>query len=935
MTDPGRPSGIRIDPVAVQAAVRRVVTFAAIGFAALIVLPWLGRFIVDLLWFREVGYTQVFMSSFTWRVGMFLLHGGLAFAFIYLNITRARPRSTREVTVFASGFGAAPTDVSRLLLPVLIGGSALVSLAVGLAASQRWLSFLMAGRGGDTGITEPLFGNDVSFYLFRLPAISATLTTAMTIVVITLAAVSVLYVLKGDLHLFARRGITLGSPDVSTPRASWHVAGLAALFFLLMAVRLWIVSRADLASSTTGPLVGASYTDVHARLPGIIAAAAAAIAAAGLVIYGAAQAKFARYLAIAFVGFTAVNLLGRVLIPGAVQRLLVAPNELARELPYIERHIKATRAAWGLDSVVTRDLSGDVQLTMSDIRDNAPTVTNIRLWDRDLLGQTLSQLQEIRTYYDFGSVNDDRYMIDGKYRQVHLAARELNPASLPTRSFINERFTFTHGMGIAMAPVNEVTAEGLPVLFFKDLPPVSTTSLNLTRPQVYYGQLTSSYVFTGTAQREFDYPAGEANVYTQYTGRGGIPVGSMLRRLLFAWQLGSKNILFSGDIGDSARVLIRRNVSERAALALPFLRFDPDVYMVLTDSGHLTWTLDAYTTSTHYPYAARTAEGLSYMRNSVKVTVDAYDGTVTAYLADSTDPIALAYQRIFPGAFKPLAEMPADIRRHLRYPSGIFRLQTALISTFHMDQPEAFYAREDQWQIPEGAQREGATSSPFTRHMIMRLPGEKSAEFIYMTPFTPRGKDNLAAWFVARMDSANYGKLVVYRFPKQSLVYGPKQMSNRIEQDTEISQQLTLWDRSGSQVIRGELLVIPIEESLIYVQPIYLRAQGGSIPELKRVVVAHGNQVAMGTTLEEGLSMVFGGTGNVRPTAREATGAAPAPAPVAAAASATVDNLLQRSQQHYDRALAAQRAGNWAEYGREIEQLGTVLKDLRARSKQP
>jgi hypothetical protein len=399
-----------------------------------------------------------------------------------------------------------------------------------------------------------------------------------------------------------------------------------------------------------------------------------------------------------------------------------------------------------------------------------------------------------------------------------------------------------------------------------------------------------------------------------------------------AWQLRSLKILLSTDIGDSARVLIRRNVNERAQLALPFLRFDPEEALVVTDSGRLVWLLDAYTASEHYPYAARTADGLAYMRNSVKVAVDAYDGTITAYLVDSTDALALAYERIFPGVFRPASDVPPDLRRHFRYPSQLFRVQATLLGTYHMDQPEAFYHREDQWQIPEGAQRDRAIST-YMRHMIMRLPGEKDAEFIYMTPFTPRGKDNLAAWFVARMDGDQYGRLVVYRFPRQSLVYGPRQISNRIEQDTEISAQITLWDQGGSQAIRGELLVIPIEESLIYVQPIYLRAQGGSIPELKRVVVAHGTQVVMAETLEQGLARVFGQAGGRAVVEPARTVGAGAPAP--AAGTATLDALMQRAQQHYDRALSAQRAGNWAEYGREIDALGAVLREMKARPRQP
>jgi uncharacterized membrane protein (UPF0182 family) len=536
-------------------------------------------------------------------------------------------------------------------------------------------------------------------------------------------------------------------------------------------------------------------------------------------------------------------------------------------------------------------------------------------------------------------------MIDGKYRQVHIAARELNSESLPTRTFINSRLTFTHGMGVTMAPVNQVTSEGLPVLFIKDLPPSSTVSIKLTRPQIYYGELTNEYVFVGTGQQEFDYPAGDQNIYTKYTGRGGVPIGSFLRRVLYAFQLGSLKILLSDDIKESARVLYRRNVMERATTAMPFLDFDADPYLMITDAGQLKWILDAYTTSDAYPYSQGTADGTSYMRNSVKVVIDAYDGTVDAYIAEPNDPVIQTYAKIFGGIFKPISAMPADIRRHVRYPGDLFRIQTALHATYHMTEPDAFYHREDQWQIPGGLNKT-TNDNPFMRHIIMRLPGEKNPEFIFMTPFTPRGKDNLAAWMVARMDGENYGKLSVYRFPKQSLVYGPKQIANRINQDTDISRQLTLWDQKGSQVIRGELLVIPIEESLIYVQPIYLRAEGGNIPELKRVVVAHENRVVMGETLEEGLNALFGSgaaaqtrtnvqdslsTLGIEPSVVGGGAVAPAgAAPSGAAPSGAVSALLREAQTHYDRAIAAQRAGNWTEYGREIEQLGATIRALRA-----
>jgi hypothetical protein len=657
-------------------------------------------------------------------------------------------------------------------------------------------------------------------------------------------------------------------------------------------------------------------------------------------MFGIVRDKLVWSAVSAVVFYLVVSVLARGIVPAAFQKLVVSPNELTREMPYLRKHIDATRNAWGLDKVEGRDLSGEVQLTMANIKANAATVDNVRLWERDLLMQTFKQLQEIRTYYDFVSVDDDRYTIDGRYRQVHLAARELNSESLPTRTFINSRLTFTHGMGVTMAPVNQVTSEGLPVLFIKDVPPVSTVSVKLTRPQIYYGELTNEYVFVGTGQPEFDYPAGDKNIYTKYTGRGGVPIGSFLRKVLYAFQFGSLKILLSDDIKGSARVLYRRNIMERATTAMPFLDFDNDPYLMITDAGELKWILDAYTTSDAYPYAQRTADGTSYMRNSVKVVIDAYEGSVDAYIAQPNDPVVQTYANIFKGIFKPISAMPADIRRHVRYPADLFRIQTALHATFHMTEPDAFYHREDQWQIP-GTINKLTNENPFMRHIIMRLPGEKDPEFIYMTPFTPRGKDNLAAWMVARMDGENYGKLSVYRFPKQSLVYGPKQIANRINQDTDISRQLTLWDQKGSEVIRGELLVIPIEESLIYVQPIYLRAEGGSIPELKRIVVAHENRVVMGESLEEGLNALFGSGAAAQTRAsvqdslsalgaeQSVVGAGAVPT-TGAAPSGAIADLLREAQTHYDRAIAAQRAGNWADYGREIDALGATIRALRA-----
>ena len=902
-------------------------------FIALIVVPWLASFFTDWLWFKEIGFQTVFATSLIWRIGLFILGGAFTFAYFYGNVRIARGAVTAFPVLFVNRGDGVTIDVSRMFTKLFLPAAALLSFLTAISLSAWWLTLLKGLNGVPLGTRDTLFNRDISFYLFRLPLISGVLDTLITLTLLSFFATGAMYWLRNDITLPPRRAS-------AKPRAARHLGGLLALLFVLLAIRLWIVDTSNLLFSTTGPLLGASYTDVHIALPGLYISAIAALIAAVWVVLGIARDKLVWSAVSGTVFYVAVSVLARGIVPAAFQKLVVSANELTRETPYIRQHIDATRNAWGLNKVEGRDLSGEVQLTNANIKANAATVDNVRLWERDLLMQTFKQLQEIRTYYDFVSSDDDRYMIDGKYRQVHIAARELNSESLPTRTFINSRLTFTHGMGVTMAPVNQVTSEGLPVLFIKDVPPVSTVSIKLTRPQVYYGELTNEYVFVGTGQPEFDYPAGDKNIYTKYTGRGGVPIGSFLRRVLYAFQFGSLKILLSDDIKGSARVLYRRNVMDRATTAMPFLDFDNDPYLMITDAGQLKWILDAYTTSDAYPYSQRTADGTSYMRNSVKVVIDAYDGTVDAYIADPNDPVVQTYAKIFGGIFKPISAMPADIRKHVRYPGDLFRIQTALHATYHMTEPDAFYHREDQWQIPGGLNK-ATNENPFMRHIIMRLPGEKNPEFIFMTPFTPRGKDNLAAWMVARMDGENYGKLSVYRFPKQSLVYGPKQIANRINQDTDISRQLTLWDQKGSEVIRGELLVIPIEESLIYVQPIYLRAEGGSIPELKRVVVAHENRVVMRETLEEGLDALFG-SGAAAETTTNAqdslstlgvepsvvgVGAVPS---TGAAPSGAVSALLREAQTHYDRAISAQRAGNWTEYGREIEQLGVTIRALRA-----
>jgi uncharacterized membrane protein (UPF0182 family) len=929
-------------------APRSVILLVAIVLLLLAFLPFLAGRLADWLWYREIGFERVFLTKVIAQWALGVPTALLAFAVLYVNARvamRGAPRRDRP-PVSRMRTGPDVREAARALIARGIGwlilpATAVLSVVLGLAAAGQWRTLLQAAYGTPFGVTDPVFGRDVGYYVFTLPAIELVTGLLFGLLLLTLVAVVLpIHVFGGEIER-SPRGISVG------PRAQTHLAVLAGLLLLLTALRIHFVRIPGLLFGNHLPLTGANYVDLHARLPALRILTVVALAGAVLIFWGGARGRLVPMAARVVVGYLAVSVLA-VLIPAAYQRLVVQPNELARETPQILNHIRATRQGWGLEGIEDHELVTDTRLTPALIAANRATVDNVRLWDREPLLQTFGQIQSIRTYYDFVAVDDDRYHIGGQLRQVMLSAREMNTASLPTRGFINEHLTYTHGMGVTLGPSNAVTTEGLPVLFIKDLPPVSSIELRITRPQIYFGELSNDFVLAPSRQREFDYPAGEgdAAAYSSYDGRAGVPIGSLARRLLYAIRFGSLNILLSDDLTDRTRILYYRDVRERAARALPFVSFDRDPYLVITTDGRLVWILDAYTTSARFPYARATQDGTNYMRNSVKVTIDAYDGDVRAYLAVPSDPIIRTLTRIYPGLLQPLDSMPADLRSHLRYPEDLFGLQTALFATYHMADPETFYHREDQWQIPDvrgvtaAAESErGARSQAFLRHMVMRLPGEREPEFILMRPFTPRQKDNLAAWMVARNDGPHYGKLAVYRFPRQSLVFGPNQIVNRINQDTEVARQITLWDQRGSEVLRGELLVLPIEGTLIYVQPLYLRAQGGRIPELKRVVAAHEGRVAMAETLDGALAALLAG-GGVPATAGapdtslavDTTAGSPLGATEGASGSVPerVAQLAAQAREHYDRARAAQRSDDWATYGAEMRRLGEVLRQLEA-----
>lgn len=896
-------------------------------------VPSLVRFYTDWLWFAEVGYLGVFLTAFGTRVTLGVVAFVAVFAWLAFNLRLALGSLRFTGPIVWSGQEGVQFELpgKAQLQRLALGAAIIVALPAALYASNQWMTWLAFRHGLPFGTVDPLLGRDVAFYVFTLPFVELVRGGLLVVIVLAVLGAGAIYALAGSLGLGPTGGLLISRP------AQRHLGLLAAGFFLLLAAGAWLEIPRTL-TTPAGIVHGASYADVHARFPMQRLLMVVSVIAAGLAVM-AAYGRL-RSLVIAVALYLVVSLGGEG-YGAAVQRFIVTPNEQGRETPYIEHTIASTRAAFGLENVEELELSGDALLTRDDIFRNSPTLRNVRLWDHGPLLDTFGQLQEIRPYYDFVSVDNDRYHINGEYRQVMLSARELNSNALPNRSWVNERLTFTHGYGITLGPVNQVTQEGLPVLFVKDLPPISSVDLQVEEPSVYFGELSNDHVFVGTRAREFHYPRGEDNVTTQYEGTGGVRTDSFFKRLMFALRFRSQQVIFSTDITNDSRILFNRRVAERVNTIAPFLWYDEDPYLVVTE-GRLMWIQDAYTWSTRYPYSQPASNGVNYMRNTVKITVDAYHGTTTFYLADPEDPIGATYQRMFPTLFRPISDMPEGVRRHVRYPETLFSMQTAMYTTFHMTNPEVFYNKEDQWEIPIIDSSEGKAEPMQPYYTIMRLPGQEEAEFIQMVPLTPRRKDNLAAWLVARSDGDQYGHLLVFRFPKQKVIFGPRQVVARINQDQVIAPQITLWNQQGSQVIQGTLLVIPIEESLIYIRPLYLRSQGGRIPELKRVIVAYQNAIVMEETLEAGLDRLFGpgasaglrGSDPVEQAAVvPAAGPAPAPEdgeavpPLPAVADPT-DTLAADARAHYDRALQAQREGNWAQYGEEIERLGVVLERM-------
>ena len=876
----------------------------------------------DYLWFQEVNLATVF-TTILWTKVLLAVVAGLLFAsVIYLNVYLAARSTSSDVLVELEDPFGLPSRlvIEPLFKKFLLPGALVLGFLAGSAAAGQWETFLKFVNAQPFNVQEGLFGRDVGFYVFRLPLLRTLYGWAMT----TLGLALLLAVATTVLH----RGmqITPRGPQATT-RARAHLLALGALILLVKAGGYYL-DTFELLLSPRGIVFGAGYSDIYANLPALRILTILALVCAAICIWQIGR-RGIRPVLYALAALLVANVVGLGVYPTLLQRFRVVPNEVAAERPYIEQNIKFTRMAYALDRIQEQEFPAEETLRAEDLQKNDPTIKNIRLWEHQPLLQTYAQLQEIRTYYRFMDVDNDRYMVDGQLRQVMLSARELSYRNLPSRIWINEHLTYTHGFGVVMGPVNRITPEGLPDFWIKDIPPASTGPFKVTRPEVYYGEIGNEYVFVKTRAQELDYPAGDKNVYSNYAGEGGVPIQTFLRKILFALRFGDVKIVLSNDIIGESRVMYYREIGERVKKAAPFLQFERDPYLVLGQDGRLFWIIDAYTTSNQFPYSEPVRGMGNYIRNSVKAVVDAYNGSLAFYLSEPDDPVIKAYAQVFPGVFQPLSAMRADLRPHIRYPQGLFATQARMFATYHMRDPQVFYNKEDLWSIPKKT-AEGQEREMESYYTIMRLPGEKTEEFILLTPFNPSRKDNMIAWMAARSDGPHYGKLIAYIFPKQKLIYGPRQIDARIDQDAFISQQLSLWSQRGSQVIRGSLLAIPIEQSLLYVQPLYLAAEKGSLPELKRVIVAFGNQIAMEENLEASLAQIFGSPGKAPALAR----AEPAPAPGRPPApEASVRGLVDQAWQHYGRAQDFLRQGNFAGYGEEIKRLEGTLKTLRERAK--
>ncbi len=872
-------------------------------------------FFTEIQWYDSLGYKDVYTTRLVLETVLFFGSFALAFVYLVANVLIAlRVRSgpgLRAVGIRKSSIRSATGGVGLV-------GAAVVALILSGGAQSQWQALALFQHASPSGITEPVLGQDISFYLLTLPFLHSIANWALGLGFLAALLTAALYSWRGDTFAFN-----------FSPLAIAHLSGLLAVFALVLSAWIWL-GRYDLLYAHNSSVVwGAAYTDVNARLPLYTFQAGAGIVLAGALAVNAWIRRF--WLPVAAAGVWVAMLIVGQAYPAIIQGFFVTPSAQTYELPFITRQLAATRAAYGLSNVTVSNFTGDQPLTAQDVQNDQVTVNNLRLWDYAPLMDTYQQQQTIRTYYTFFDIDIDRYVLAGVYKQLEISAREFDFSKLQAsaQQWVNEHLVYTHGYGAAASPVNAVVGEGLPDYVVGNIPP--TGSLTVTQPAIYFGELTNTYALAHSNTKEFDYPSGSQDVFTTYSGTHGVPM-TALNKALWSLKLGDFNLLVSSQVTDQTLMLYRRNIVARASDIAPFLTFDQDPYIVVVN-GKLYWILDAYTTGSTYPYSqtqtfqpnGTNPNDINYVRNSVKVVIDAYEGTIDFYIIDPKDPIIRAYAATFPDMFKPIGSMPAGLRAHLRVPEDLFNIQVQTYATYHITDPKVFFSREDVWDVPTAQSSPGSVAAPVQPYYVLfRLPGEQNPEFLLIMPFTPLGKQNMVSWLAVRNDGANYGQYVSYVLPKDKVIFGPQQVANRINENTQISTDFTLFHQAGSQVQQGNLLVVPIGNSFLYFEPIYLRAnQATSLPELKKVILADQSQVVYTDTLQQAIDQLVG-TNTVPPPVNQP------PVTITPAVIVQITDLVTQANQHYTAAYQALASGDLATFASEMKAVGQLLTQLQA-----
>jgi len=920
---------------------RWFIWLVAILFIALLATSRLLSVYLSALWFESLGYSSVYWYIFKLKAGLFV--GAALFTALLLSATfwvfqrffGSDAFEQRTILLNNRPYKFSPAKIIRPFGWLL---SAFFGLIYGLSVKDDWQKFALFWHKPATTAHDPIFGKSLGFYLFSLPLYESLSTWLLGVAFIVLCA-AVAYSLLGLPQKVLKPTVRWSSG------AAFRAVCLALFFFLIVLSWRVYLTRFPFLWDDHQTFAGVTYTEAHYILPALTLVSITLLIGALLSMVNAFAFRRFRVLLLALALPVVVYVIGVLVVPSYIQSFVVKPNELDRETPFITHNIEWTRKGFGLDQIELRDFQAEASIQSVDIQNNRDNFENIRLWDWKALQDTLKQIQAIRTYYDFQDVDVDRYTSAGQIRQTMIAPREINDAKLPesSRNWVNERLIYTHGYGVTMNTANGFTPEGLPQFVLSDMPVQSSVSeIKVTRPEIYFGELTDRFVYVKTKQNEFDYPQGDTNTYTTYQGTGGIRIGSALRRTLLAWAIGDLGKLpFSDDVTSESRLLINRRITEIINGVAPFLTYDPDAYIVVGNDGRLFWMIDGFTQSASFPYSSHhsfTGRSVNYVRNSVKVVIDAYNGTARFYVFDKQDPIIAAYQQIFPALFEDASNMPADLRAHIRYPETLVRTQGEVYGLYHTQNPQVFFQREDVWslanqlKINSEGKKESQPIDPY--YVLMQLPGEqKKNEFVLILPFTPGNRNNMIGWLAGRCDAENYGKLLIYNFPKSRLIDGPLQIEARIDQNAQLSGQFTLWNQQGSTVIRGHLLVIPIGHSLVYVEPIYLQANTSPMPELRLVVLATQEKLAYGQTFAEAMSGLFGEAAKAPTEAKSTEGqtvgpttAQPNPSP---SPQQNVQQLVIRAIQEFEDYQRLTAQGKLAEAGQKLEQHKRTLEEIR------